>query len=80
MWEMIWQAIVILVSVGIAFAVIRRFAVHIADERAERERQRNVEEAIKAKKVSDLAKHLRPTYTLDEKPSAVNPPHIELKD
>jgi hypothetical protein len=60
--------------------VIGRFAVHTSDERAERERQRNVEEAIKAKKLSDVAKSLRPAYTLDEKPSAVNPPHIKLKD
>jgi hypothetical protein len=32
MWEMSWQAIVILVSLGIAFVVIGRFAVHIPDE------------------------------------------------
>ena len=32
MWEMSWQAIVTLVSLGIAFVVIGRFAVHIADE------------------------------------------------
>jgi len=71
---MSWQAIVFLVSLGIAFVVIGRFAVHIADERAERERQRNVEEAIKAKKLSDVAKRLRLTYALDEKPSVVRPP------
>jgi hypothetical protein len=70
----IWRAIVILVSLGIAFVVIGRFTVQLADERAERERQRNVEEAIKAKRLSDVAKRLRPAYTLDEKPSAVNPP------
>ena len=77
---MVWKDIVALVSLGIAFVAIRRLAIHIADERAERERQRNVEEAIKAKKLSDVAKRLRPAYTLDEKPAAVNPPHIELKD
>jgi hypothetical protein len=71
---MIWEALVILVSAGIAFVVIRRFAVHIADERAERERQRDVEEAIKTKMLSDVANRLRPTYALDENPSAVSPP------
>jgi hypothetical protein len=86
---MIWQAIVIFILVGIAFVVIGRFAIHIADERAERERQRNVEEAITAKKLSDVAKRLRLTYALDEKPSVVKPPldlivqpkrNIELED
>jgi hypothetical protein len=82
---------VIFVSVGIAFVVIRRFAIRIADERAERERQRNVEEAITAKKLLDVAKRLRLTYVLDEKPSVVTPPldpiaqpkpkrNIELED
>jgi hypothetical protein len=71
---MLWQAIVIFVSVSIAFVVIRRFAIRLADERAERERQRNVEEAIKAKKLSDVAKRLRLTYALDEKASVVRPP------
>jgi hypothetical protein len=71
---MIWQALVILLAAVIAFVKIRRFATHIADERAERERQRNVEEAIKTKKLSDVANRLRPTYALDENPSAVSPP------
>jgi len=71
---MLWQAIVVFVSLGIAFVVIRRFAIRVADERAERERQRNVEEAIKAKKLSDVAKRLRLTYALDEKPPVGKPP------
>jgi hypothetical protein len=71
---MLWEAIVICVSVGIAFVVIRRFAIRIADEGAERERQRNVEEAIKATQLSDVAKRIRLTYALDEKPSVVKPP------
>jgi hypothetical protein len=71
---MLWQAIVIFVSVGIAVVAIRRFAIPMADERAERERQRNVREAITAKKLSDVAKRLRLTYVLDEKPSVSSPP------
>jgi hypothetical protein len=70
---MIWQAIVIFVSLGIAFLVIRRFTIRIADERAERKQRRNVE-AIKATNLSDVAKRLRLTYALDENPSAVKPP------
>ena len=71
---MIWQAIVIFVSVGITFLVIRRFTIRIADERAERKRQRNVKEAIKATTLSDVAKRLRLTYALDENRSVVEPP------
>jgi hypothetical protein len=71
---MVWKDIVALVSVGLAFVVIRRLAARIADERAQRERQRNVEEAINATKLSDVAKHLRLSYALDAKPSVVSPP------
>ena len=71
---MLWQSIVIFVSAGIAVVVIRRFAIHTADDRAERERQRNVEEAIEAKKLSDVAKRLRLTYALDQQPPVVKPP------
>ena len=70
---MFWQPIVILVSAGIAVVVIRRFAIQ-NDDRAERERQRNVEEAIEAKELSDVAKRLRLTYALDQQPSVVKPP------
>jgi hypothetical protein len=70
---MFWQPIVILVSAGTAVVVIRRFAIH-NDDRAERERQRNVEEAIEAKNLSDVAKRLRLTYALDQQPSVAKPP------
>ena len=73
-WLMLWQAIVIFVSVGIAVVAIRRLAIRMADERAERERLRNVREAITGKELSDVAKRLRLTYVLDEKPSVVSPP------
>ena len=73
-WLMLWQAIVIFVSVGIAVVAIRRLVIRMADERAERERLRNVREAIIGKELSDVAKRLRLTYVLDEKPSVVSPP------
>jgi hypothetical protein len=71
---MLWQSIVIFVSAGITVVVIRRLAIHTADDRAERERQRNVEEAIEAKKLSGVAKRLRLTYALDRQPPVVKAP------
>jgi hypothetical protein len=71
---MLWQSIVLFVSAGIAVVVIRRFAIHTPYDRAERERQRKVEEAVEAKKVSELAKRLRLNYALDQQPAVVKPP------